>query len=213
MGHFFLMKKKGNDAVNSNNTKIGISIFKIGFSSQRTDPQNAFIMPSLKIDTRLANNLTPPPTPVESPQSGKGNPFGLPKWSSSQNTSFKSRISSRLSSASTPPHSPKSKSPTIPSQRKKSFTPLSLLKTPRQRKLQEIREGKLPAIQSDPEDNRNSTSSTSSDVDSIPTEMCDPSSSTTYSPRNRQRKRFPKETTSRKASPISTAITTMQVSF
>lgn len=210
MGHFSLTKKKGNDGAElSRNTKAGIVIFNIAFSRPNETKQ-----PALKIDTRIANNLTPPPTPT-SPQSVKGYPFGSPKWShhgtATPNNSPMSNAS-RLSSGSASSQSTTYKSQTQ-SPRRKSFPLLSMFKTPRQRKLQEIREGKLPDIQPDPENNRNSMSSVSSDVNSVPTEICDPSSSTTYSPTNRQTKPYSNSTTYRKANPISTAMAAMQRSF
>jgi len=222
MGHFSLTKDKVNEKIagKSKNSKNGVTIFKFGFSQRRRSQdrnlkssQNASAKPVLSIETNVANNLTPPPTPSESPQPGKGSSMGSHRWSREQRTSNPGFI--RSTPVTTPPQSPTSKSPRREKpQRRTPFSSLTLLRTPRQRKLQEIREGKLPAIM-DPEFSRTSTSSSIwSDTDSIPTEICDPSSSTTYTPRIASKKQSSNGNNHRKVvKTLSSTITTIQMSF
>ena len=187
MGYFSfsLTKQKGNDnsAKNFESSKNSTLVFKFGFPLRKSQDLNLKSsespskQPILSIDRIVADNLTPPPTPSDSPQASKETSIDCS--ASTPNIFYKGRISP------TPPQSPTSNSPgSGPSQRRSSFGSVSLFRTPRQRKLQEIQDGKLPAILCDSELRRNSKSS--GDSDSIPTEICDPSSSTTYSPRNRQ---------------------------
>jgi hypothetical protein len=121
----------------------------------------------LKINTKLANNITPPPSP---------NGESAPCRRASAPT---------ISTQTTTPPSPTS--PT--SQRRKSLTsPIHLFQTPgRRRKLKEIREGKQPAINFDDEI-ADTPPRTSDDDSSVIIEISDPSSSTTYSPKNGSRR-------------------------
>ena len=111
----------------------------------------------------------------------------------------------------TPPPSPTSKSRTPPKpQGRTSLSSLTLFRTPRQRKLQDVREGKLPEI-FDPTFNRASPSSLTN-ADSIPPKICDPSSSTTYNPRNGFNNHPSSDNCRQKVNPLSSTITTMQMS-
>jgi hypothetical protein len=218
MGNFSLAKKKVNDNIVeiSTNPKNTVTVFKFGFPQRRTsqDPnlrssQNASAKPVLSIKTNVVNNLTPPLTPSESPRSGKR---GSHNWAPERRASTPSIR--RFTPGTTPPQSPISKTPDAKPQNRTRFTSLTLFRTPRQRKLQEIREGKLPAI-IDPEFRRTSISSaTSIDTDSIPTEICDPSSSTTYNRRTISKKHSENGTSRPKVvKTLSSTLTTMQMSF
>lgn len=197
MGHFSLTKKKVNDSIEETftNSKNAVTNFKFGFSQRRMsqDPntkssQNPSAKPVLSIETNITNNITPPPTPSESPQPGKMSSIGFHNGSQEKRGSTRSIIRS-TQRGTTPPQSPGSKSPLGEKPHPRTpFSSLTLFRTPRQQKLREIRKGKLPAI-INPEFSRNSTSSSvSSDIDSIPTEISDPSSSTTHNPRTRSKK-------------------------
>jgi len=219
MGHFPLTKKKKFNASgegSSTNSKNGITIFKFGFSQEKESqngnlksPQNASRKPILVIDTNITDNLTPPPTPPESQQSGKRISIGSHNWTPEQRALTPSLT--RSTPGTTPPQSPASKSHTSPKpQGRTSLSSLALFRTPRQRKLQEIREGKLPAIL-DPAFGRTYTTS-SSDTHSIPPKICDPSSSTTYNPRNGFNNDPSSDDCRQKVNPLSSTITTMQMS-
>jgi hypothetical protein len=137
--------------------------------------------------------LTPPPTPIINPQSttpplelqsmrprSASAPERLPSkghLKPERSTSFLSTAFSKSSSKTSPQQQ----------QRSKSLSS-SLFQTRGQRKRREKREGKLPAILSDYEtpqssDSEPTNSSYTSFNSSVETEgICDPSSSTTYSP-------------------------------
>lgn len=222
MGHFSLTKKKVNGKIEAifTNSSNAVTIFKFGFSqrSMSRDPdrkssQNASPKPILSIETNVVSNITPPLSPSESPPSGKRSSTGSHNRSQEKRTSTRNMI--RSISSTTPPQSPASKSP--PSAKpypRKSFGSLTLFRTPRQRKLQEIREGKLPAI-SNPECGRTSTSSSkSSETDPILTEIYDPSSSTTYNPRTQSKKQSSKGTNHQKVvTTLPSTVTTTQMLF
>jgi hypothetical protein len=180
MGHFALLRRKKHAETPEKSTKTGFSLFaqSLGvdtalipvFTSARKK-EKPF---SLRINTHFPANWTPPSSPdssktsTDEPNSGKViKTLELPLSPQKSGTG--------PAPSSTPPNSPISNS--VP-RRKSSLTSLFFM-TPRQRKLQEIRLGKQPAVVSDSE-LRLSISS-----DEIPTEIEDPSSSTTYSRRQR----------------------------
>jgi hypothetical protein len=127
--------------------------------------------PMLNINTKLANNITPPPSP-------KGE--SVPRRWDRRNSA--PTISTQTTS---PPQTPSPTSPPTSLRRMSLSSPIQLFQTPgRRRKLREIREGKQPAMNFDDEI-ADTPPRTSADDSSVITEICDPSSSTTYSPKNR----------------------------
>lgn len=192
MGYFSLVKKKTNDIANKD-ANMGFTSTKVGSSFCQASPEldqsprkrkPTSFKPPLSINTDIASAFTPPLTPSDSSQSRRGS------WGNSPGKRGRDKSAgvllktpqSTVESTITPPQSPSSrKSGGTTFTRRTSLTSLSLLKTPRQRKLQEIRQGKLPAISPEIE----IRPSTSSDDEPCLTEICDPSSSTTYSPSTR----------------------------
>jgi hypothetical protein len=128
--------------------------------------------PMLYINTLVP---TPPPTPDTAFQAPETSP-------GSSNSSTFHRRHSLPNSLRTPP----SPSPSSP-QRKSSIASLNFLKTARQRRLQEIREGKLPASPTTSEENI----TVEDEEELAPEEIQDPSSSTTYNPENRRKSSTP----------------------
>jgi hypothetical protein len=197
MGHFSLTKKKVNDSIEETftNSKNAVTNFKFGFSQRKMsqDPntkfsQNPSAKPVLSIETNVANNITPPPTPSESPQPGNMSSMGFHNGSQEKRGSTRSIIRS-TQGGTTPPQSPASKSPLGAKPHPRTpFSSLTLFRTPRQRKLREIRKGKLPAIITAEFSRTSLSSPILSDTDSVPTEIYDPSSSTTYNSRTRSKK-------------------------
>jgi hypothetical protein len=202
MGYFFLTKKKTKNNADKD-AKSEVILSKVGISTCPTsrgldhsvsEPKPAPVKPPLCINTDIANAFTPPPTPSDGSQSQSGSGTSSPgkkgKYSSAGISPETNK--SAIESAITPPQSPTSSNlngTIFP--RRSSLTSLSLFKTPRQRKLQEIRQGKLPAISLETEISCRSTPCTSSDNEPVLTEICDPSSSTTYSPSTRFSKKVP----------------------
>ena len=130
--------------------------------------------PMLKINTKLASNITPPPSPK-----GESVPSRWDRRSSAPTISTQT---------TTPPQTPSPTSPPTSLRRMSLASPIQLFKTPgRRRKLREIREGKQPAMNFDDEI-ADTPPRTSDDDSSVITEIFDPSSSTTYSPKNRSRR-------------------------
>jgi hypothetical protein len=130
--------------------------------------------PMLKINTKLASNITPPPSPK-----GESVPSRWDRRSSAPT------ISTQTTS---PLQTPSPTSPVSSLRRMSLPSPIQLFKIPgRRRKLREIREGKQPAMNFDDEF-ADTPPRTSDDDSSVTTEICDPSSSTTYSPKNRSRR-------------------------
>ena len=136
--------------------------------------------------------LTPPPTPIINPQSTtprlelksmRPRSASAPERLPSKGHLKPERSTSFLSTAFS-----KSSSKTSPQQQRSKSLSTSLFQTRGQRKRREKREGKLPAILSDYEtpqssDSEPTNSSYTSFNSSVETEgICDPSSSTTYSP-------------------------------
>jgi len=191
MPHFTLtLKKKKDNGKVAEKSITGNNITTIlGLTSPRRAPSQDLKAPAvfkpngpeyiaprkplLKINTKLTNNITPPPSP-----NGESTPCGWDRRAS---------VPIISSQTTTPPQTPSPISPT--SQRRMSLpSPIHFFQTPgRRRKLKEIREGKKPAIHFD-EESADTPPQTSDDDSSVLTEICDPSSSTTYSPKNRSRR-------------------------
>ena len=128
----------------------------------------------LKINTNLASNITPPPSPK-----GESVPSRWDRRSSAPTISTQTTSPLQTPSPTSPPTSLRMMS---------LASPIQLFKIPcRRRKLREIREGKQPAMNFDDEF-ADTPPRTSDDDSSVTTEICDPSSSTTYSPKNRSRR-------------------------
>jgi len=185
MPHFTLtLKKKKDNGKVAEKSIIGANVTTIlGFaSSRRSSSQDLKSTPAvykptgpeylgsrkpmqLKINTKLTNNINPPPSPSE------------------ESAPCRRRSAPTMSTQTTTLPSPSN--PT--SQRRSLTSPIHLFQTPgRRRKLKEIREGKQPAINFEDEI-ADKPPRTSDDDSSVITEICDPSSSTTYSPKNRSR--------------------------
>jgi hypothetical protein len=128
--------------------------------------------PILRVDTVLANEFHLPPALLDSPPLTARDRQEIPTRRRKDSVNSLNQRSKPL----TPPPTPSSGSP---KSRVKVLGSLFSGKSERQRRLAEIRAGKLPARLSD---ERESTST--SDNSSI-LELWDPSSSTTYSPWNR----------------------------
>lgn len=181
---FFMLKRKSPKAVPLFSLSPLVEPEMPSGSGWQTpvDPVSNFLQqrPTLRINTAIP---TPPPTPDSSYQV-------LPSSSTSTRPSslFERRPSS-IKSVQTPTSSSPVTSPT--SRRRSSVTSLNFLKTPRQRKLQEIREGKLPAKMSDEIETPTATAPATEEKQEkelLPEDICDPSSSTTYNPENRRKK-------------------------
>jgi hypothetical protein len=198
MGHFSLKNKKKSEDNESRGRSRSAESFVFGLirrgsSQQLSDSSSKITKQPLVINTTLANASTPPtppPTPNESPskENGSDNGATVPRTGRRASVPNIGSVFTRRGSIPTPPQSPRSGSPTKPpsllSQRQKSFT--SFFKTPRQRKLEQIREGKLPDLEVLPVLNKQLPSTPPSDDDAFPlAEILDPSSSTTYNPENR----------------------------
>jgi hypothetical protein len=178
MPHLRLIKKKKQVAENpGNDAKDGLSILAQSLGVDTTLPVFTSIRrnekPSLTINTKLPANWTPPSTPPDFKPSNDDNPTTLVKalefplsWPQTAHRP-----------TSTPPNTP-----TVPEppRRKSSFT--SFFLTPRQRKLVDIRLGKLPAVASDSEVSPPTSRVSISTEDG---EIQDPSSSTTYNDRSK----------------------------
>ena len=156
-----------------------------------TPPSSSETFPS---DPSPFNNsmnppLTPPPTPIVTPQSEPTPPpleqQNMRPRSSSAPESSKAYLKAERSSSFLAAAFSKATNGTQ-KQRSKSFNS-SFFQTKEQRKRREKRQGKLPAILSDPDtpqcsDSEPTNSSYTSFNSSTQTEeICDPSSSTTYS--------------------------------
>ena len=152
MGYFSLVKKKTNDIANKD-ANMGFTSTKVGSSFCQASPEldqsprkrkPTSFKPPLSINTDIASAFTPPLTPSDSSQSRRGS------WGNSPGKRGRDKSAgvllktpqSTVESTITPPQSPSSrKSGGTTFTRRTSLTSLSLLKTPRQRKLQEIRQG------------------------------------------------------------------------
>jgi len=207
MGHFTLnlKKKKENGSLAEISVPRNNITTILGFASPQPAPSQdlqsiepvykptgpehlAPRKPLLKVNTKLANLITPPSSPT--------------RLSEKYDAGCSDSISMRDRGQS-PPQTPSPTSPT--SQRRMSLTSLHLFKTRRQRKLEKIREGKQPAIcifenkgvDTPP---RSSTDDSSSET----SEIIDPSSSTTYKPkcRSRRKKSTPKSAFGSLPSPV-----------
>lgn len=177
MPHFRLIKKKKQVSEKSNDPKNGLSILAQSLGVDTTLPVFTSIRrkekPSLTINTQLPANWTPPSTPPDFKISRDEDPRIL---ASVLELPISPPQTARRPT-STPPNTP-----TIPElpRRKSSFT--SFFLTARQRKLEDIRLGKLPAVASDSEISVPTTRVSTSTEDD---EIQDPSSSNTYNRRSR----------------------------
>jgi hypothetical protein len=176
MPQFRLIKKKKQGAENSKEPKNGLAILAQSLGVDATLPVFTSIRrkekPALTVNTQLPATWTPPTTPSDfkSHDEDPHTPiraFDLPL--SPPQTARRPTF--------TPPNTP-----TVPElpRRKSSFT--SFFLTPRQRKLEDIRLGKLPAVVSDSEISPPTSRVSTSTEDG---EIQDPSSSTTYNCRSR----------------------------
>jgi len=130
--------------------------------------------PALRIDTGTPTSPSTPQSIHESPEASSSSTITFSSYRRRHSFPNSLRTSSSSSTNSTAQSSPL---------RKSSLTSLSFLKTPRQRRLQEIRQGKLPATMSD---NVNELDS-QDENELLPEDIYDPSSSTTYNPENRHK--------------------------
>jgi len=191
MGHFALIKRekcaKGPEkSPQRKDLKIGLSLFvhSLGvvislpvFTSVKRNEK-----PFLTVNTRFPANWTPP----SGPKSWKTTPREQSRKAVKAQLHLspsKTNGSASAAGSSGPPNSPTSGSANTLPPRKSSLTCL-LFMTARQRKLQEIRLGKLPAVALDSELTLASRTSTSSEGTRTDIEIEDPSCSTTYSRRS-----------------------------
>jgi hypothetical protein len=178
MPHFKLIKKKKQVAENpANDLKNGLSVLAQSLGVNTPLPVFTSIRrkekPSLTINTQLPANWTPPSSPPDFKTSHGEDPRALVQ---ALELPLSPPQTARRPTY-TPPNTPTA--PELP-RRKSSFT--SFFLTPRQRKLEDIRLGKLPAVVSDSEISPPTSRVSTSTEDG---EIQDPSSSTTYNRRSR----------------------------
>jgi len=169
------------------NFKIGLSLFAQSLGVDASLPVFSSVRrkekPFLTINTQFTLKWIPP----SSSESWKPSLHEHTRKAGKEQLGLfppKTNSGGTASGSSTLPNSPTSTSAHTLVPRKSSLTSLFFM-TPRQRKLQEIRLGKLPAVASDLDLSLTSKTSISSEETPMEIEIEDPSCSTTYNRRSR----------------------------